>query len=74
VEPEPAEVACRAMIEAERILGRALDYGRVDLLRDDDGWLVGELELIEPGLYLDVTPANAGPFADLVARRLESGR
>ena len=29
-------------------------------------WAVSELELIEPGLYLDVDPANAGRFADLV--------
>ena len=27
---------------------------------------VSELELIEPGLYLDVLPGNAEPFADLV--------
>jgi len=30
---------------------------------------VSELELIEPGLYLDVSPANAEPFADLLAAR-----
>ena len=36
----------------------------------DGGWVVSELELIEPGLYLDVSPANAGPFADLVQSRL----
>ena len=40
------------------------------MLRLDDGTLaVSELELIEPGLYLDVLPANAEPFADLVLRR-----
>ena len=50
--------------------GRALDYVRVDLLRYEDEWVVSELELIEPGLYLDVLPANAEPFADLVAARL----
>ena len=32
-----------------------------------DGTLaVSELELIEPGLYLDVVPDNADAFADLV--------
>jgi glutathione synthase/RimK-type ligase-like ATP-grasp enzyme len=52
-------------------LGRPVDYARVDLLRgDDDGWLVGEIELVEPGLYLDVMPENAVPFAGLVGRRL----
>ncbi|MDR7251855.1 glutathione synthase/RimK-type ligase-like ATP-grasp enzyme [Nocardioides sp. BE266] len=50
--------------------GRPIDYLRVDLLRWEDAWVVSELELIEPGLYLDVSPANAGPFADLVQSRL----
>jgi glutathione synthase/RimK-type ligase-like ATP-grasp enzyme len=54
---------------AERF-GRPMDYLRVDLLRWDGDWVVSELELIEPGLYLDVSPANAEPFADLVAARL----
>jgi glutathione synthase/RimK-type ligase-like ATP-grasp enzyme len=49
--------------------GRPMDYLRVDLLRWDGDWVVSELELIEPGLYLDVSPANAEPFADLVAAR-----
>ncbi len=31
---------------------------------------LSELEVTEPGLYLDVLPANAEPFADLVAARL----
>ena len=40
------------------------------MMRLADGTLaVSELELIEPGLYLDVLPANAEPFADLVAAR-----
>jgi hypothetical protein len=47
-----------------------VDYLRVDLLRWDGDWVVSELELIEPGLYLDVSPANAEPFADLLVERL----
>ncbi len=35
-------------------------------MRWEDAWVVSELELIEPGLYLDVDPRAAGPFADLV--------
>jgi glutathione synthase/RimK-type ligase-like ATP-grasp enzyme len=54
---------------AERF-GRPMDYLRVDLLRWNGAWVVSELELIEPGLYLDVSPANAEPFADLLAARL----
>ncbi|CAM3524852.1 ATP-grasp domain-containing protein [Nocardioides zeicaulis] len=50
--------------------GRPMDYLRVDLLRWEDHWVVSELELIEPGLYLGVSPANAAPFADLVTTRL----
>lgn len=56
---------------AERF-GRPMDYLRVDLLRWDGQWVVSELELIEPGLYLDVSPANAEPFADLLAARAAS--
>jgi len=60
-----------AALEAVAGVGGPLDYGRVDMLRLADGRLaVGELELIEPGLYLDVLPANAEPFADLVVRRI----
>jgi glutathione synthase/RimK-type ligase-like ATP-grasp enzyme len=42
-------------------------YARVDVMWWDDAWVVSELELIEPGLYLDVDPGNADVFADLVA-------
>ena len=50
--------------------GRPVDYLRVDLLQWEGAWVVSELELIEPGLYLDVSPANAAPFADLLEARL----
>lgn len=56
---------------AERF-GRPLDYLRVDLLLWEGAWVVSELELIEPGLYLDVSSTNAAPFADLVAARLSA--
>lgn len=66
---EYVDLALSAMAAVARD-GRPLDYGRVDMLRLDDGTLaVSELELIEPGLYLDVLPANAEPFADLVLSR-----
>lgn len=68
---EAANLALRAMRAAERVVGVRLDYGRVDMMRLDDGTLaVSELEVTEPGLYLDVLPANAEPFADLVVARL----
>ena len=59
-----------AMEQASLLLDRPLDYGRVDLMEYDGQLVVGELELIEPGLYLDVHPQTAQPFADLVVARL----
>ena len=70
VDPAIAAVALTADDWLSERFGRELDYVRVDLLSYADEWVVSELELIEPGLYLDVLPANAEPFADLVARRL----
>lgn len=68
---EATALALHAVRAAERVLGTALDYGRVDMMRLADGVLaVSELEVTEPGLYLDVLPANAERFADLVASRL----
>ena len=44
-------------------LGGRLDYARVDLMRDADGGLaVSEVEVTEPGLYLDLLPGNAAAF------------
>ena len=53
---EPARVALAAMDAVAELLDRPLDYGRVDLLEYDGHLVVGEVELIEPGLYLDVCP------------------
>ncbi|QYJ05633.1 ATP-grasp domain-containing protein [Nocardioides panacisoli] len=63
----PALDACATV---SRLLGVDLVYARVDLLWWRDAWVVSEVELTEPGLYLDVMPENAGPFADALARRL----
>ena len=70
LDPACVEVALAADAEATRRFGRRLDYVRVDLLWWEERWVVSELELIEPGLYLDVVPGNADPFADMVVRRL----
>lgn len=65
---EATELATRAVTVAERRLGTALTYARADLMRLGDGTLaVGELELAEPGLYLDLVPENARAFAEAVA-------
>ena len=73
VSQEAADVARRAVAAAEAILGERLDYARVDQMRLSDGTLaVSELEVTEPGLYLEVLPENAAAFAQLVAERLLS--
>ena len=66
---DSAALAMRAVTHAADRLGADLSYARVDMMRYDGRLVVSELELIEPGLYLDVLPANADAFADLVAAR-----
>lgn len=71
VTEEAADLARRTVQAANAILGEELDYARVDSMRLADGSLaVSELEVTEPGLYLEVLPHNAGAFADLVLDRL----
>lgn len=46
-------------------------YGRVDMVRDDKGeWVVMELELIEPELWMRTHPPAAGVFADAIEKFL----
>ena len=71
--PEHAALAESAVSTAERLHGAAIDYARVDMLAYDGGVVVSELELIEPGLYLDVDPSNADRFADLCLLALTQG-
>jgi glutathione synthase/RimK-type ligase-like ATP-grasp enzyme len=67
---EAADLARRSVLAAESLLDERLDYARVDQMRGPDGrLLVSELELTEPGLYLEVLPGNAGAFANLVLAR-----
>ena len=71
VREDCAALALAAFAATSALLGRGLDYGRADMMRLADGTLaISELELVEPGLYLDVLPANADPFADLVLATL----
>jgi glutathione synthase/RimK-type ligase-like ATP-grasp enzyme len=70
---EHAALAEAAVAAAADRHGRTIDYARVDLLAYGGRLVVSELELIEPGLYLDVDPANADAFADMVAGRLVGG-
>jgi glutathione synthase/RimK-type ligase-like ATP-grasp enzyme len=70
LEPGRASLAEQAVRVAAMKRDADLAYARVDLMSHDGRWLVSELELIEPGLYLDVDPSIADRFADLVADRL----
>jgi len=72
VDPELAARAVAAVAAAESLAPGAprAAYARVDLIHHDGQWVVSEVELIEPGLYLDVAPANADRFAELVVAEL----
>jgi glutathione synthase/RimK-type ligase-like ATP-grasp enzyme len=71
VSGEAAELARRTVEAAAVLLGEGLDYARVDQMRLADGTLaVSELEVTEPGLYLEILPQNADAFAELVQDRL----
>jgi glutathione synthase/RimK-type ligase-like ATP-grasp enzyme len=69
----PLEPSAEQVALAERALSSCGTpaYGRVDLVRLDDGSLaVMELELVEPELWLRRQPSAAEAFADAIASRL----
>jgi len=72
VEEELRSLATTCVSAAEGLLGTTIHYGRVDAMRLRTGELVvSELEITEPGLYLDVIPENAQAFATVVSRLLD---
>ena len=75
VRPDAAllDAAARVAAVVDARAGGAPLYGRVDFLPGPDGWLVGELELVEPSLYLRVDPEAPARFAEAVARRVTPG-
>jgi glutathione synthase/RimK-type ligase-like ATP-grasp enzyme len=75
LDDEAALVSAEAVAVAQELLEGELCYARVDLMRLPDGRLaVGELEAVEPGLYLDILPENADAFADVVPAAVERAR
>jgi glutathione synthase/RimK-type ligase-like ATP-grasp enzyme len=66
---EAALLAADAVAAVVDLVGDEIVYGRVDMMRHQGRLVVSEVELTEPGLYLDVLPLNALPFADAVAAR-----
>ena len=62
---EQIELAERAMA----MCGHTPSYGRVDMVRDNQGrWVVMELELIEPELWLRNNPSSATALARAIAK------
>ncbi|MEO1008245.1 MAG: hypothetical protein AAFX79_06740 [Planctomycetota bacterium] len=65
------DVAERSLDAWRAIHGEMPLYARVDLVPGDDGDpLLGELELIEPELFLDMHPEAADRFADAIYNRV----
>lgn len=67
---EAALLAADAVATVVDLLGAEIVYGRVDMMRYEGRLVVSEIELTEPGLYLDVLPLNAQPLAEAVAARV----
>jgi glutathione synthase/RimK-type ligase-like ATP-grasp enzyme len=67
---EAARIAMRAVAAVADLLGADIAYARADLMRLHGRLVVSEVELTEPGLYLDVLPVNGTAFADAVAARV----
>ncbi len=49
-------------------------FARVDLVRGEDGWVIMEVELIEPRLYLSSTPAAPNRFSAALVQSLADFR
>jgi len=71
---EPATVPADAMEQARAVLAVLPEtplYARVDGVLREGRLLLMELELLEPGLALDLDPDAAGHFAEATLRRLD---
>ncbi len=67
---EPDAVAfARAVLSEE--LFRGTLYGRVDLVRMDEGWAIMELELVEPSLFLAYDKEAPLKLAEAIRARLD---
>jgi glutathione synthase/RimK-type ligase-like ATP-grasp enzyme len=71
LDPERAALAEHAVAAVGEWFGDAPAYARIDLMRWEGAWVVSELELIEPGLYLDVDPSPAESFSAMVTNLLD---
>jgi glutathione synthase/RimK-type ligase-like ATP-grasp enzyme len=68
---EPSEEQIRLAERTFSVCKPVPAYGRVDMVRDNNGnWVVMELEIIEPELWLRFCPEAAEKFAEVLASRL----
>jgi len=67
--PEPDAVRYGEKVLAAKGFSHLL-YGRVDLVRMNEGWAIMELELVEPSLFLAFNDEAAGKLARAIAKRL----
>ena len=72
--PRLVAAATRALRAAEAAVGASAAYARVDGVRVDGQFLLMEIELIEPSLFLDGDAAAAARFADVLAAHLPARR
>jgi glutathione synthase/RimK-type ligase-like ATP-grasp enzyme len=72
VVPSPAGLAAaeQAYSLTEKLMACALLYARVDLIRQGEDWLLGEIEALEPSLYLAQDPGAADRFAEAIAKKV----
>lgn len=74
VQVTPANAPAAAIMAGADCLGRLPQmpfYARVDGLMIGNGFLLTELELIEPALFWDIVPGSAARFARAVLDRLQ---
>lgn len=71
-EPEQPDTDTRRLAEwIVEVCDADLLYARVDLVPDDDGtWMLGELELVEPALYLAWAPDGGAALARALRDRV----
>lgn len=68
--PEQAEFAERVLGALPPEVGDGLLYARIDVMPTPAGWVLSELELLEPSLFMVQSPAARSRFVDAIAQRL----
>lgn len=67
---ETSSLAVGAIGKVAARFGVDIPYGRVDLLRWSGSWVIGEIEVVEPSLYIDLDPAIAEAYVDAIVASL----